>query len=349
MKIESKNAFLVTNPSNVKYLTGFKGSNGQVLLTPTKKYFLTDSRYVQFLKKLGKDLDGIIYSDFLKTIGQILIKHRINTLQLEGNHITYNGFLKFKQDLKHIKVVPSKNSIEKLRQIKKPQEIKLLQKAQQINEIVFKKVVKDLKKGITEIKIAETIKELSKKEGADDISFEPIVAFGANSANPHHENTMHKLKKGDVVLIDMGMKYKEYCSDMTRTLFTAKPNAKQKEVYNVVLQAQLEAEKALKAGKKGAEVDKTARTTMKDFQYDQFFTHSLGHGIGIDVHESPSLSFKYNQPIPENAVVTIEPGIYLQKLFGVRIEDMVLVKRQKNINLTKVPKDIESLILNISN
>ncbi|MBD3328736.1 M24 family metallopeptidase [Candidatus Peregrinibacteria bacterium] len=349
MKIESKNAFLVTNPSNVKYLTGFKGSNGQVLFTKSKKYFLTDARYIQFLKSLDKNFDGIIYSDFLKTITKILKKHKTNMLQLEGNHITYNQFQKIKSDLKPIKIIPNIMSIEKVRQVKKTHEIKLLQKAQQINEIVFKKVVKDLKNGITEIQIAETIKELAKKEGADDISFEPIAAFGENSANPHHENTKRKLKKGDVVLIDMGMKYKEYCSDMTRTLFTAKPNAKQKEVYNVVLQAQLAAEKALKAGKKGAEVDKTARTIMKDFQYEQFFTHSLGHGIGIDVHESPALSTKNDLPIPENAVVTIEPGIYLQKLFGVRIEDMVLVKRQKNINLTKVPKDIESLILNISN
>ena len=225
--------------------------------------------------------------------------------------------------------------------------IKLLIKSQRINEKVFLEIKKIVQKHVEqkkrtpihEIDLAWRIKELGNKYGAEDVSFDPIVAFGKNSAIPHHMPGKTKLKKGDIVLIDMGMKYKGYCSDMTRTFFTSKPKQEHLDIYNTVLEAQLNGLKKIKAETTGKNADAYSRDIIKKAGYAEAYGHAGGHGIGLDIHETPSLSENFTKKFKENTVVTVEPGIYLAGKIGVRIEDMILITKNGNKNLTKITKN----------
>ncbi|MFA6992444.1 MAG: M24 family metallopeptidase, partial [Candidatus Gracilibacteria bacterium] len=191
-----------------------------------------------------------------------------------------------------------------------------------------------------EIEVVWKIKELGQKFGAEGVSFDPIVAFGKHTALPHHEPDFTKLKKGDIVMVDMGMKYKGYCSDMTRMIFTAKPTTKQKEIYNLVLKAQENALDKIRSGVSGKKADAFARKIIEKAGYGENYGHAGGHGVGLDIHESPSLSENYKKSIKENSVITIEPGIYLTGEFGIRIEDMAIVKKSGLKTLTRISKKL---------
>lgn len=346
-KIRPGEAYLITNKFNVRYLTGFTGTNGQLFLTKSNAYFLTDFRYSKVAKKIlppyVKLIETARYS--FEEIKKISGKHKVKKIFFEEKDLTYSDFKTFKKGLRPTKLMPCADFVESLRVIKSPQEINLITKAQRISEKIFLEIRKKLKPGKTEQEIAFDIEQLAHKYGADGVSFPPIIAFGANSGIPHHQTSNKKLKKGDLVLIDMGMKYKGYCSDMTRVVFTKKPTPKQKEIYNLVLTAQETAIKKLKAKTPGKTADNFARSMITKAGYGKNFGHSLGHGIGLEIHESPRVAHNSGLPIPENTIVTVEPGIYLENSFGIRIEDMVLVRRDSVRNLTKVPKKIEDAVL----
>ena len=327
---------LITNKSNIRYLSNFTGSSGFMLLTKLKKYLFTDFRYIERAKITIKKEIEIIDT---KNWRQILKRHRIKTLGIEEADLTVFRYKQFKKASPKIKFKDISGKIEKLREIKSKSEIANIQKSQSINEKVFaeiKKIVQK-RKSITELDLAWKIKEFGHEFGAEKVSFGPIIAFGENSAIPHHSPTNRKLKKSDVVLIDMGMKYKEYCSDMSRTILPAKPTEKQKEIYNLVLEAQTHAIKNIKPGMTGKTADNLARKIINKAGYKEQYGHAGGHGIGLDVHETPSISQKYTKTLKPNSIITIEPGIYLPGKFGVRIEDMILLGK-KNKNLTKTKK-----------
>ncbi len=328
---------LITHLTNIRYLIDFTGTYGFLILGK-KNYFFTDFRYRGFALELEKVKTRVPFkfiqldADFEKTFRKLTGKK----LEFEADHLSVNELSMWKKRFKGISFVPQKSTVEAMRLLKDKEEIKYLKKSQQINEETLKKVIKLFKNGVTEQELAWKIKTIGHDLGAEDISFEPIVAFGPNSATPHHQNSAKKLKMGDLVLIDMGMKYKGYCSDMTRTLFTKKPTAEQENVYFKVLEAQELAIKALKAGVKCSKLDKIARDSMgSDASH---FGHSLGHGIGLDVHEAPNLSSRSKDTLKENMIVTVEPGIYLPGKFGVRIEDMGRVTKTGYENFTKFPK-----------
>ena len=346
--LKQKQALLVSDRLNIRYLSGFHGSNALILITKKQASLLTDFRYSATVKSLPKQIRASITTDPSTEILNILKREKIKKLRLEAENITIARLKRLKKSLPGITLVAGESLIEPLRVSKTAEEIVLIKKAQQITEKTFKHILSKIKTGITEIQLAHDLEKTAMDFGAEKNSFPPIVAFGKNSACPHHESGNAKLKKGDIILLDMGFKYKGYCSDMTRMLFTAPPTPLQKEVYMTVLKAQTEAIKILKAGIKGGKVDKTARDIIKKAGYGDKFGHGLGHGVGLNVHEVPYLSTKYQKPLPLNAVVTVEPGIYLENSFGVRIEDMVLVERDKTTNLTKIPKKIKDLILSIS-
>lgn len=346
-KIKKTQGYLITDPANIQYLTNFTGSNGAVLLTQKKAYLITDARYTRVAQKVAPDnVDVIITSYLYQDLKSLLKINKIRTVLFEAHRVSVQQHQMMKLLLPRTK--PTTGFVEKFRMVKTDEEIKHLIKSQRLNEKTLKEVIKKLKTGKTEKQIAWEIQTIGRDLGADDISFEPIVGFGTNSGSPHHHNTTRKLKKGDMVLIDMGMKYKGYCSDMTRTFFTQKPTAKQAEIYNLVLKAQVEAEKALRPNMWGKTADGVARDIIAKAGYGPQFSHSLGHGIGLEVHEAPSLSTGYRKRLPEGTVVTIEPGIYLENSFGVRIEDMVILRRNKAENITKIPKKLEESILSIS-
>jgi Xaa-Pro aminopeptidase len=363
-KIAPSQTHLITNKYNIRYLTNFTGTNGIVLLTQKRTFFLTDPRYVRTAKKvIPANIELIVASKLLKELNNLIKNLRIKNLLFEANNITIERYKNLKKALPKIKLKPQTGFIEKIRIIKTAQEIKLIKKSQQINEKTFCKAIKLLKPGKTEKQIAWEIQKVAHELKADDLAFPPIVAFGSNSGSPHHQNTNKKFQKGDIVLIDMGMKYKGYCSDMTRTLFTKTPTPIQQQIYQTVLEAQKSAIKEVKAGMTGAQTDAIARKIIKKAGFEKNFTHSLGHGVGLEVHEAPNISKENKKPIPVNSIITIEPGIYLEKSFGIRIEDMVLVKGKKSAgcpdstevttrseasrreNLTKIPKNIEEMIL----
>lgn len=331
---------LITHLTNIRYLIGFTGSSGFLLIGKKQNTFFTDFRYAEIAKKLEKSktripfkfvlMDDEFKQNFKKTIG------RNKSIEFEDRHMTVAQRKHWKKKLRGISMKPMKKTIEDMRLFKDKEEIKLLKKSQDINAATLLRTKKLFKKGVTELELAWKIKVIGHELGAEDISFEPIVAFGSNSAIPHHQNSNRKMKSKDVVLIDMGMKYKGYCSDMTRTMFVGKPTAEQADVYQRTLDAQMAAIHALKAGVKSSVLDKIAREQMGDMA--EHFGHSLGHGIGLDVHESPGLSARSKETLKENMIVTVEPGIYLPGKFGVRIEDMGRVTKSGYENFTKVGK-----------
>lgn len=331
---------LITNLKNIQYLTGFTGSSGFLLLGRKKNYFITDFRYKAIAENLVKVKTRIDFEFVLmdSKLTETLKKYTKSSksIEFENTHLTVADLKGWKKKIKGKKWIAIKTPIEKMRLQKDAKEIKLLKKSQKINEDVFYRIKKLCKKGVTELEIAWQIKALGHKFEADDISFEPIVAFGSNSASPHHQNSKRKLKTRDIVLIDMGMKYQGYCSDMTRTFFKGKPTTQQATIYYKVLDAQMSAIKACKAGVKCSTLDKIARKSMGEDT--KHFGHSLGHGIGLDVHENPSLSSRSKETLKENMIVTMEPGIYLPGKFGVRIEDMGRVTKTGYENFTKVGK-----------
>jgi len=331
---------LITHAKNIEYLTGFTGSSG-FLLMGRKNIFFTDFRYKEMAQKLATSNKSRIPFEFIEmnqSLKETIQKRygKRKEISFESSHVTVDELKHWKKIFKGVKLSPSKKTIEEMRWIKDANEIKLLKKSQKINEKVFHEIRNSIKPGMTELEIAWQIKVLGHEFGAEDISFEPIVAFGSHSAVPHHHNSTRKLKKRDIVLIDMGMKYKAYCSDMTRTFFIGKPTAEQAHVYDLVLQAQIAGIAATRAGVKASTPDKAARKVMGDMA--QYFGHSLGHGIGLDVHEYPSVSSRSKATLKEGMVVTMEPGIYLEGKFGVRIEDMGRVTAKGYENFTKVEK-----------
>lgn len=356
----SNQANLITNKSNIQYLSNFTGSSGFLLQNKSKTYFFTDFRYIERAKdSIYKNIELIDITKLWKNPEQVklhwqklLAKHKVTVVGIDENDLTLAQFKKYQKLCRlpgqKIKFVNIAGEIEATREIKTAEEIAKTIKSQRINEKVFltiKNIIHEAlptlsSKPLTELEVAWGIRQLGIEFGANDVSFDPIVAFGAHSARPHHEPTRTKLKKGDIILIDMGMKYQNYCSDMTRMIFTAPPTPKQKEIYNLVLEAQLASIKGIKAGLTGARADHLGRSIIAKAGYGEMYGHSGGHGIGLDIHESPALSEKYTKPLKENQIITIEPGIYLPGEFGVRIEDMLLITKSGNKNLTKIPKAI---------
>ena len=343
-----KNLF-ISKPENVYYLTGFTGSRGMVLLTKGKKYFFTDFRYIEYARNVVPNSFKVIQIDkqWKKDWPGLIKKLKIKNLGIEENFLTIHQFNELKKISKGVKLKNSLEAIENLREIKSNNEFELLKKSQQINEEILKIVTKKLKPGVTEKQIEWLILEQIHSSGADGPSFIPIVAFGDHSSIPHHQNTQRKLQKGDTVLLDMGVKYKHYCSDMTRTFFTSNPDKLLEKVYSTVLAAQKNAIKSLKPDVQNSKVNKAANDIIKKAGYLENFQHGLGHGVGLEIHESPNLAAEKPFRLKENMITTIEPGIYLKNHFGVRIEDMVKITRAGYENFTKAPKELKDIILKI--
>ncbi len=330
---------LITHLQNLRYLIGFTGTSGFMLLGPSENLFFTDFRYRGVAKALEKSKTRIPFRfvEWNEKSGKDLQDYTAKqTLEYESAHLSVDELAHWKKRLPTVKWSPLKETIEKSRLLKDKDEIKKLKKSQQINEETLKRIKKLFKPGVSELELAWKIKVIGHDLGAEDISFEPIVGFGPHSAIPHHQNSTRKLKANELVLIDMGMKYEGYCSDMTRTFLPKKPTAEQRNVYEKVLTAQELAIKAIKPGVACAKLDKIARDSMgKEAQY---FGHSLGHGVGLDVHEAPNLSSRSKDILKTGMVVTVEPGIYLDGKFGVRIEDCGLVTEKGYENFMRIDK-----------
>lgn len=332
---------LITDLVNVRYLSGFTGTSGYLIITPEHALFVTDFRYQEQAREEVKGFNvRIERSERTGEIKEITDKYSIRTLGFEDHDVSYAFYSKLSK--KKVKLKPLTGLIESMRIIKTTEEISLIRRAVKRAEAAFRKLQPHIRPGTTEEKLALKLEELLKKEGCKILPFEVIVASGFMSALPHAKPTGKVLKKGDLVVFDWGGECGGYYSDMTRTvLINGRNISRQKELYNTVLEAHKRAVKAVRPDIKTALVDAAARDYIGSKGYDEHFGHGTGHGVGLEVHEKPVVSWRSNFLLKENMVFTVEPGIYLPGFGGVRIEDMVVVKKNGAESLNRLSKKLK--------
>jgi Xaa-Pro aminopeptidase len=321
----SVDALLVTKLLHTRYLTGFTGSNGQVLVRPDDALFLTDGRYTEQSRREVPDLERHTYVNPLREELPGLLGG-IRRLGFEAEDLTVAGRDRLADALgDDVELVATTDVIEPLRAVKDDDERAAIRAAQAITDAAFDAILDRFSIGVTEQQIARQLETLMMDEGADGLAFDSIVAFGENAAEPHHEPTHRMLEEGDIIKLDFGALAAGYHADMTRTVAFGSPSAELRKVHDIVRASQQAGIDAVRAGVTGADVDAVSRQVIEDAGYGDAFVHSLGHGVGLEIHEAPSLGRKQDEPLPAGAVVTVEPGIYLPGVGGVRIEDMVEV------------------------
>ena len=328
---------IISNPVNVKYLTGID-AEGILLLTRKENVYVTDARYTEYVTSTLTPFDEIVVDD-QKNISKEDYENYFlfcENVGFEEDYVTYAVYKEYMHKYKINNFVEATKLIESLRMIKDEEEIKNIKTACEITDKCFDFLLEYIKPGMTEKQIARKIHDFY-MDNAEGESFEAIVASGENSSKPHAIPTDRKIKENDIVLIDMGCKVKGYCSDMTRTIFVGEPEKEKIEIYNLVLESQ---KRVLNQTRDGQSIKNLAKIVENDFS-DKGYTlvHSLGHGVGLDIHEKPFINMKNDNTIKENMIITDEPGIYLTRNFGIRIEDTVLVTKHGAITLTESPKE----------
>lgn len=342
-------ALIIENPIDIYYLTGQAVSTGTLLITKNQAHLLVDGRYYETCRKKAPIP---VTCDDGHALEKILAqKKAIINIAFDGSFTTFTKVKKLQKKCKQaskklkksIQTQSLDEPIKEIRAIKDDQELNILKRASNLGLKGYDVVVNNLKQGISEEELVCLLEKYWLNHGAK-CAFEPIIAFGENSAYPHHHSGKRKLKKGDTVLIDIGVEKDRYCSDMTRVVFFKKPNPKILKIYSIVLEAQKKALKICKPKTKITDLDKVSRKYIEDAGYGKQYTHRLGHGVGLEIHESPTICLyqsKNKLTLANGMVLTIEPGIYLPGIGGVRIEDTVAITKKGHINLTKRPKSIQ--------
>jgi Xaa-Pro aminopeptidase len=332
---------LISNQENRRYLSGFTGSSGALLIGIKEAFLVTDFRYWEQAASESKGFE--IYKQgpqLWPSIGELLQKLKWERIGFEAGTLTVEEFQKLEGviDLK-VALIPARDLVEQLRRIKEDHEVELMARAAAITDIAWEKAIARIEPGVKERDLALEFDYQLRLNGAEGNAFPTIVAFGPRAALPHAAPGGKEIKNGDFILIDGGALYEGYCADMTRTVVYGKADPEQRRIYQLALKAQLEALEYMKAGLTGREIDCKAREVISQAGYGDNFGHGLGHGVGLNIHENPRLSPHESGPIPKGAVVTVEPGIYLPDWGGVRIEDLVAVEEKGVRNLTGSPKD----------
>ena len=336
-------AALITSPVSRQYATGFKSSAGIVFVTQQQSYFIIDSRYYEKAKEQADGVEVMLLTDMRKQLYSVIEKHGIQVISIENKSVTVSELEDYMKLFTTLTVDPSgwlSSTLEKMRIIKSQEEIQKIEAAQRIAESAFQKLITAIRPGMTEKQVASVLDFYMMDLGADGISFDTIAASGINSACPHSVPTDKPIQNGEFLTLDFGAVVDGYHSDMTRTVVIGKPDEEMAKVYNAVWGAQSDAIKAVHADVTGKLVDSVARSTLDAWGYEKYFTHGLGHGVGLEIHEAPTVSAKSPFTLHEGMVITIEPGIYLPHKYGVRIEDMVVVTTNGCIDLTKAPKTL---------
>ena len=337
---------LITSDINRRYFTGMKSSDGTIIAFRDKAYLLIDFRYIEKARATVKDAEVIEQKKLPAQLLDLIHEHKATNMAIEAQTLTVSRLHTLRTQLKEIQIIDTdvlSNAINSLRALKDAYEIECIKKAQEIAEKAFEDILKFIHEGVTERQIALELNRLMFEYGAEDLSFETIALSGSNTSMPHGVPSDKKVKNGEFVLMDFGAVYNGYHSDMTRTICVGKPDEEMIKVYNIVLEAQMAALDAAHAGMTGSELDQISRSIINDAGYGSCFGHSLGHGVGLEIHERPNASPNYMQVLNNGAVITIEPGIYIAGKFGVRIEDFVILTENGCINLTKSAKNIISL------
>jgi Xaa-Pro aminopeptidase len=339
-------ALLVTDAANVTYLTGFRGDDSWLLVTGARQWFLTDSRYTEQAAAEAPQCELVERKETLvKTLAEVFPTCGAQSLAFEAPSVSYASYVKLADALDGAELTPKESLVEKLREVKDEGEIARIRQAVEVAEGAFEDIRGRLAPGQTEHEVATQLDHAMRVRGAARSSFESIVAARERSSLPHARATEARLAPDDAVLVDWGAERDLYCSDATRMLFLAPPHKRWREIYAAVLAAQQAAVEAIRPGAPLREVDAAARDHIAKAGYGDRFGHGLGHGVGLRVHESPSLNKQAEGELAEGMVLTIEPGIYLPGWGGVRIEDLVCVRSEGAEVLSSLPKTLDAAIL----
>ena len=342
-KLPEGSLCLIENELNLRYFTGSDIDTGILLVSQKSAYFITDFRYIEVAEKhfSSTDVTVILQDKLAEQIKEIFHKENAKNLLIETEYQSISKLAFLKKITYEINTEKTlDNLISSLRIQKSEWELAQIAKAQEITDNAFSHALEVIKVGLSERELALEIEFFMRSQGAEDVSFDLIAISGKNTSLPHGIPSDKKIENGDFVTMDIGCKVNGYCSDMTRTVAVGFATDEMKKVYEIVLEAQKRALETVKSGILASQVDKAARDYIYQNGYEGCFGHSTGHGVGLFIHEAPSVSTKTQTFLRENMVITIEPGIYLKEKFGVRIEDMVAVKKDGYFNFTKSPKDL---------
>jgi Xaa-Pro aminopeptidase len=322
-------AVLINHEIDIRYLTQYPSHDAWLLVTPREVFYITDSRYIEEVKK---SLHGITLVQFERSISEQAAaccrQAQVHRLGVDERHLTVDQHKRLKAFCnKNISIVEANGCVDGLRAVKEPGELKLMREALRLDLKAYRFIQPFLKPGVTESDVLRRLEVFIRKEGIT-FAFDPIIASGPNSAYPHARVTGRKLCHKEPVLIDLGMDYKGYKSDLTRMFFLDTMPASYRDVLSVVRDAQHEAFKVIRPGVRGKDVDAVVRNYLKKHGLAEYFTHSLGHGVGMEVHEAPRLSVNSDAVLQENMVCTVEPGVYFPGKYGIRLEEMVLVTKK---------------------
>jgi len=343
LKALDADGILLSALPNIRWACGFTGSNGLLLVTPDAAQFVTDGRYTGQANQEVDGADVLISRDglmqrlldggVLESLGEVVV---------QADDVTVEAYQQLQEHRPAVEWRPVSNVLTPLVARKEGREIDRIRKAQSLTEEVFDSIVDEVRPGRTEKDVAAEITYHHLRGGADKMAFDPIVASGPNGARPHARPTDRRLRAGELVVIDMGAVLNGYASDMSRTVAVGEPSAAAREGYRVVLEAQRRALTAARAGMTARELDGVARSFIEEEGLGDYFSHGLGHGIGLEVHEWPRVSHSSEETLPAGACVTIEPGVYIpEEGFGVRIEDIVVLQEDGARNLTRTGKDLQ--------
>jgi Xaa-Pro aminopeptidase len=335
---------LVSDLINVRYLTGYTGSNGIALVGSELRTFISDFRY---LEQAAEEVDGSFErriapapQGLLDLVGDALPPGELR-LGFEADDVSVNQHHHLRDELPNrITLVPTTRLVEALREVKEPDELARITAATALADAAFERLLREPIIGRTERELALALENDLRQRGAERVSFETIVATGAHGALPHAQPRDVEIREGDLVVIDWGAQLDGYCSDCTRTVAAGDPGTEAQSAYELVLEAQLAGVQAVRAGRGGRDVDQVAREVIESGGYGERFGHGLGHGVGLAVHERPTLSTRSEDELQASNVVTVEPGVYLPDRFGIRIEDLVVVTDEGREILTSVPKQL---------
>ena len=329
--------------ANRFYFSGYHSSFGIVVLFPQKGYYITDSRYAD-------EVSGVISNEFevltvtksnaMDKVNELLSSYEAKTLGYEDATTLHTDYLSLTATFQGVKLVGISDVMASMRAVKSEEEIATIKRATEISDKAILSLQKFIKQGVTEKEVRDELEHQMRLLGADGPAFDSIVAFGDHTSVPHAHCGEKKLEKGDLILIDFGAKIDSYCSDMTRTMAFGEPSARLKSIYSAVQFAQKYTLSGIKSGLTGKEVDSFAREYLSSRGLGEYFTHGSGHGLGLDIHEYPSLALNSTDVLSKNMVITCEPGVYIKGLGGVRIEDTVVVKDDGVEILNSVTKEL---------
>ena len=336
-------AILITNPINRRYISGFTGTAGVAIVSQEATRFITDFRYIEQATEQAEHFTIVehkssIESEIKKQLNELNIQH----LGFEKNDVTYASFQRYEKSLE-VNLVPVGGLIENIRLVKTPTELGIMKKAGEIADAAYEHIQSYIKPGVKEIEIANELEFFMRKQGATSSSFDMIVASGYRSALPHGVASEKEIQSGELVTMDYGALYNGYCSDITRTVAVGEISDQLKTIYDTVLEAQLRGVKETKPGMTGKEADALTRDYITEKGFGEYFGHSTGHGLGLEVHEEPRLSHLSESVLEPGMVVTVEPGIYIPNVGGCRIEDDIVITETGNERLTNASKKLIQL------